>query len=226
MIYIENQFKLYYYYDTIFFKCVISYTKSQKIIEKTDINWYRNYFLCYSFNKNSTFYLQNRHINIKYTQNNLIKKGENMYNFISKSEKDTINFAKGLASKLHKGDIIVLTGELGSGKTKFTQGFLEYFGLENEISSPTFTIVNEYNSNTGLNIYHFDVYRLSDTDEFYAIGGDEYFENGICIIEWGELIKDALPKDYIHITFEKDDSNENYRKLKVETFGNKYQNLF
>jgi len=195
-------------------------------IEKTDINWYRNYFLCYSFNKNSTFYLQNRHINIKYTQNNLIKKGENMYNFISKSEKDTINFAKGLASKLHKGDIIVLTGELGSGKTKFTQGFLEYFGLENEISSPTFTIVNEYNSDTGLNIYHFDVYRLSDTDEFYAIGGDEYFENGICIIEWGELIKDALPKDYIHITFEKDDSNENYRKLKVETFGNKYQNLF
>jgi len=195
-------------------------------IEKTDINWYRNYFLCYSFNKNSTFYLQNRHINIKYTQNNLIKKGENMYNFISKSEKDTINFAKGLASKLHKGDIIVLTGELGSGKTKFTQGFLEYFGLENEISSPTFTIVNEYNSNTGLNIYHFDVYRLSDTDEFYAIGGDEYFENGICIIEWGELIKDALPKDYIHITFEKDDSDENYRKLKVETFGNKYQNLF
>ena len=149
-----------------------------------------------------------------------------MYNFISKSEKDTINFAKGLASKLHKGDIIVLTGELGSGKTKFTQGFLEYFGLENEISSPTFTIVNEYNSNTGLNIYHFDVYRLSDTDEFYAIGGDEYVENGICIIEWGELIKDALPKDYIHITFEKDDSNENYRKLKVETFGNKYQNLF
>ena len=67
---------------------------------------------------------------------------------------------------------------------------------------------------------------MSDTDEFYAIGGDEYFENGICIIEWGELIKDALPKDYIHITFEKDDSNENYRKLKVETFGNKYQNLF
>ena len=80
-----------------------------------------------------------------------------MYNFISKSEKDTINFAKGLASKLHKGDIIVLTGELGSGKTKFTQGFLEYFGLENEISSPTFTIVNEYNSNTGLNIYHFEL---------------------------------------------------------------------
>lgn len=149
-----------------------------------------------------------------------------MYNFISKSEKDTINFAKKLASKLHKGDIIVLTGELGSGKTKFAQGFLEYFGLENEISSPTFTIVNEYNAQNNLNIYHFDVYRLSDIDEFYAIGGEEYFENGICIIEWGETINEALPKDYIHITFEKSDDDENYRKLKVETFGSKYTNLF
>lgn len=149
-----------------------------------------------------------------------------MYNFISKSEKDTINFAKKLASKLQKGDIIVLTGELGSGKTKFTQGFLEYFGLENEISSPTFTIVNEYNAPNSLNIYHFDVYRLSDIDEFYAIGGEEYFENGICIIEWGEIIKEALPKDYIHIIFEKNNNDENYRKLKIETFGSKYANLF
>lgn len=149
-----------------------------------------------------------------------------MYNFISKSESDTINFAKDLASKLTKSDVIVLTGELGSGKTKFTQGFLEFFGLENEISSPTFTIVNEYNAENGLNIYHFDVYRLSDTDEFYAIGGEEYFENGICIIEWGEIIEEALPKDYIHITFEKDDSDENYRLLKIKTFGNKFNNLF
>ncbi|MBO5348924.1 MAG: tRNA (adenosine(37)-N6)-threonylcarbamoyltransferase complex ATPase subunit type 1 TsaE [Clostridia bacterium] len=149
-----------------------------------------------------------------------------MYNFISKSEKDTINFAKNLASKLQKGDIIILTGELGSGKTKFTQGFLEFFGLENEISSPTFTIVNEYNAQNNINIYHFDVYRLSDIDEFYAIGGEEYFENGICIIEWGEIIKDALPKDYIHITFEKNTDDENFRKLKLETFGNKFNNLF
>lgn len=149
-----------------------------------------------------------------------------MYNFISKSESDTLNFAKQLASKLDKKDIVVLTGELGSGKTKFTEGFLGFFGLEEEISSPTFTIVNEYNSKSGLNIYHFDVYRLSDTEEFYAIGGEEYFENGICIIEWGELILDALPKDYIHITFEKNLDNENERLLKIETIGNKYNNLF
>lgn len=147
-----------------------------------------------------------------------------MYNFISKSEIETLAFAKKLASKLDKSDIVVLTGELGSGKTKFTEGFLEFFGLEKEISSPTFTIVNEYNSENGLNIYHFDVYRLSDIEEFYAIGGEEYFENGICIIEWGEIILDALPQDYIHITFEK--ISENERLLKIETLGDKYNNLF
>ena len=126
------------------------------------------------------------------------------YEFISKNEADTKQLAKKLAAKLKPKDVVVLTGELGSGKTKFTEGFLSYFGLENEISSPTFTIVNEYKKND-LNIYHFDVYRLSDSSEFYEIGGEEYFENGICLIEWGELIEDALPNDYIHITFKKDD---------------------
>ena len=125
------------------------------------------------------------------------------YEFISKNEADTKQLAKKLAAKLKPKDVVVLTGELGSGKTKFTEGFLSYFGLENEISSPTFTIVNEYKKND-LNIYHFDVYRLSDSSEFYEIGGEEYFENGICLIEWGELIEDALPNDYIHITFKKD----------------------
>ena len=101
------------------------------------------------------------------------------------------------------------------GKTKFTQGVLTYFGLENEISSPTFTIVNEY-TNSDINIYHFDVYRLADVDEFYAMGGEEYFENGICIIEWGEQIEEILPKRYTKITFSKFEENENYRELKIE----------
>lgn len=149
-----------------------------------------------------------------------------MYSFLSKSEEDTINFAKKIASKLKKSDIIVLTGELGCGKTKFTEGFLSYYGLEKEISSPTFTIVNEYNTRDNLNIYHFDVYRLEDSEEFYAIGGEEYFENGICIIEWGEIIEDALPSNYIHITFQKDALNENQRLLKIETIGTKYNNMF
>lgn len=138
-----------------------------------------------------------------------------MNKFISKSEQDTINFAENFANQLHKKDIIVLSGDLGSGKTKFVQGILKHFGLENEISSPTFTIVNEYNANI-CPIYHFDVYRLADIDEFYAMGGEEYFENGICLIEWGEIIEDALPSNYIKITFSKNEENDEYRELNIE----------
>lgn len=146
------------------------------------------------------------------------------FNLTSHSETETKDFAYNLASKLQKGDIIVLSGELGSGKTKFTEGFLKYFNLEEEISSPTFTIVNEYKNND-INIYHFDVYRLEDIDEFYAIGGEEYFCSGICIIEWGEIIEKALPKDYIKISFKKDNSDENNRFLNIKTFGNKYDDI-
>lgn len=144
--------------------------------------------------------------------------------FTSHNESETKDFAKKLASKLNIGDIIVLSGELGSGKTKFTEGFLSYFGLENEISSPTFTIVNEY-KNSKSTIFHFDVYRLENIDEFYAIGGEEYFNSGICIIEWGEIIKDALPKDYIEITLKKDLSDENIRHLNINLIGEKYKNF-
>ncbi len=142
----------------------------------------------------------------------------------SNSEVETKEFAKRLASNLTKGDVIVLSGNLGSGKTKFTEGFLTYFGLENDISSPTFTIVNEYIKNN-INIYHFDVYRLEDSSEFYAIGGDEYFEKGICIIEWGELIEDALPNEYIKIDFSRNDSNENERILNIQSIGKKYDTI-
>lgn len=137
------------------------------------------------------------------------------YIFNSNSENDTKEFAKKFASNLKNGDIIVLSGDLGSGKTKFTEGILSYFGLEDEISSPTFTIVNEYHKND-TSIYHFDVYRLEDASEFYAIGGDEYFEKGICVIEWGELINDALPKKYIKIDFTRDLNNENSRILNIQ----------
>ena len=138
-----------------------------------------------------------------------------MFNFISKSPKETLMFAKNYAKELKKTDVVVLTGDLGSGKTKFTEGILSYFGIENEVSSPTFTIVNEYNSKE-LNIYHFDVYRLNSIDDFYNIGGDEYFNKGLCIIEWGEIIEDALPPHYIKISFERLPENENYRKIIIE----------
>lgn len=139
--------------------------------------------------------------------------------YISNSEKDTIELGKKIASKLYKGLIIVLTGDLGTGKTKLTEGILTYFNMEKEISSPTFMLVNEYNT-PNLNIYHFDVYRLNDSDEFLAIGGEEYFEKGACIIEWGEEILDVLPKDYVHIVFSKDNENTNKRKIEIKCNGN------
>ena len=145
-------------------------------------------------------------------------------NLTSTSSDNTMLISNTLAKYINKGDTIVLTGDLGAGKTKFVQGFLKYFNLEDEISSPTFNIVNEYTSSK-CTIYHFDVYRLADIDEFYAIGGEEYFDKGICLIEWGELISDALPENYIKITFEKNTNNENIRKLNFEAFGSKFEKI-
>ncbi len=142
-----------------------------------------------------------------------------MEKFITNNENETIDFAYNFAKNLKKGDIIILSGELGSGKTKFVQGVLKYFNLEKEISSPTFTIVNEY-SNSNINIYHFDLYRLEDIDEFYAIGGEEYFDKGICIFEWGEILEPELKQKYIKITYEKNSINLDKRILYVEEVNN------
>lgn len=138
-----------------------------------------------------------------------------MKELISNSPEETIELGKKIASNLKKGDVIVLTGDLGSGKTKLTEGILTYFGLEKEISSPTFTIVNEYYTQN-LNIYHFDVYRLEEEEEFLAIGGEEYFDKGACIIEWGEMIENMLPNNYTKITFSRDVENENLRKIIIQ----------
>ena len=96
--------------------------------------------------------------------------------------------------------------------------------MQNEIASPTFTIVNEHNAEN-VNIYHFDVYRLEDSDEFYAIGGEEYFEKGICLIEWGEQIIEALPIEYLIISFEKDEDNSDSRTLSFTAIGEKYESI-
>lgn len=139
-----------------------------------------------------------------------------MIKYVSNSDKDTIDVAYEFAKKLNKRNIIVLSGELGTGKTKFVYGICKYFGMEKLVSSPTFTIVNEYEKNN-IKIFHFDVYRLHDSIDFEESVGTEYFENGICIIEWGEQIKDILPNNTIYITITKDDSkNEDYREILIE----------
>ena len=147
-----------------------------------------------------------------------------MYKFISNNEDDTKKIAYKLASKLKTGDVVLLIGDLGAGKTKFVEGFLSFWNLQNEISSPTFTIVNEYKTNN-TNIYHFDVYRLENQDEFYEIGGQEYFENGISLIEWGNLIEDIIPKDYLKISFEKDLDNPNLRTITFESNSENLENI-
>lgn len=144
---------------------------------------------------------------------------------ISRNPEETLKIAKKFAEYLKTGDVIILSGDLGAGKTKFVEGFLSAFGLQDEISSPTFNIVNEYHSKN-TSIYHFDVYRLEDEDEFYEIGGEEYFEKGISLIEWGEIVKNALPKEYIKITIIKDDIDENKRFLKFKAYNSeKYEDL-
>ena len=137
--------------------------------------------------------------------------------YISNSEQETYEIARNLASQITDNIVICLNGEMGAGKTVFVRGFASYFNIT-DTSSPTFTIVNEYKGTR--DVYHFDVYRLADIDEFYAIGGEEYFEKGASIIEWGELIEEALPHDYVKINFSRDLENETVRKINIENIGN------
>lgn len=129
----------------------------------------------------------------------------------SSSMEDTKKLGKIFASLSTKNTCIALNGELGSGKTVFMSGFTEYFGIEDEISSPTFTIVNEYSNN----IFHFDVYRIKDESEFINSIGDEYFDRGICIIEWADIIKNILPRRTIFIDITKDEMLENIRNIHI-----------
>lgn len=148
-----------------------------------------------------------------------------MFKYVSKSIEDTKNLGRILAKQLNKGDVVILNGDLGAGKTALVTGFMSFYGLENEVSSPTFTIVNEHVINDDLTLYHLDVYRLEDEDEFYAIGGEEYFEKGISFIEWGEIIKNALPKEYLEIKIDKNVDDENERIFNLIAHGNHYEQL-
>lgn len=131
------------------------------------------------------------------------------------SEDETKNLGYKLAQKSKAGDIYCLKGDLGVGKTVFTKGFAEGLEIFDHITSPTFTIVNEYNGR--LPFYHFDVYRIGDPDEMYDIGYDEYFfGEGVCLIEWAELIKELLPENVHWIKIEKKlEKGLSYRKIEV-----------
>lgn len=137
-------------------------------------------------------------------------------NLKSKSPDETYNIGLSIGKQLSPGSILCIEGEMGAGKTALSQGIIRGLGVEEKyITSPTYTLVNEYNVGK-LPIYHFDIYRVGDYDELLAIGFDEYLsEDSIAIIEWADMIKEDLPANKIWITIEKTDS-EDLRTLIVE----------
>lgn len=149
-----------------------------------------------------------------------------MYDVISNSAEETLALGRKIAPFLKKGDVLVMTGDLGAGKTLFTTGILEFYEKKDEVSSPTFTIVNEYDLKEDLKLFHFDVYRLESPEEFLAIGGDEFFEKGICLIEWGEKIEEYLPKDVLRINIKKDTEEEGKRIFSFSWTSSRYDELF
>lgn len=132
----------------------------------------------------------------------------------SRSAADTFAYGKSLGEKAVPGEIYTLVGDLGVGKTVFTQGFAAGLGIAEPVNSPTFTILQSYEEGR-LPLYHFDVYRIGDVEEMEEIGYEEsFYGDGVCLIEWAELIFEILPKDCIRITVEKDLSKGfDYRKI-------------
>lgn len=142
------------------------------------------------------------------------------YKFISKSIEETLELAENIESEKFPGMIICLNGELGSGKTVFVKGFAKALGIKENITSPTFNLVKEYDGEAKL--YHMDVYRLQDACE--SVGFDDYFDgNAISIIEWSEIICNCLPVERLDINFSIVD--ENTRILKIYPHGEKYEEL-
>lgn len=148
-------------------------------------------------------------------------KGTEKMIYESFSEQQTKEIGFALAQKANKGNIYCLDGDLGAGKTAFTKGFAQALGIKEQITSPTFTIINEYAGKIPL--YHFDVYRISSLEEMDDTAYEDYFfGEGICVIEWAEMIKELIPDCAFWITIEKDFSkDDSYRKIMVRQGGAK-----
>lgn len=132
-------------------------------------------------------------------------------------EEDTKALAMMTAKEARKGDIICLDGDLGAGKTVFAKGFAEGLGIKEPVTSPTFNIVKEYKEGR-LPLYHFDVYRIEDPDEMYAIGFEDYFYgDGVCLVEWSGLIEDLIPDNAVHVTIRRDPGkSDDYRRIEFD----------
>lgn len=132
------------------------------------------------------------------------------------SSEETFRLGESFGKQAVPGQIYTLKGDLGTGKTVFTQGFASGLGIREPVSSPTFTIVQVYEEGR-LPFYHFDVYRIADPEEMDEIGYEDYFfGEGVCLIEWAELIGELIPEDAVHVTIEKNlEKGFDYRKIEI-----------
>ena len=133
------------------------------------------------------------------------------------SPEETLELGRKFGREAQPGEVYTLVGDLGVGKTVFTQGIAQGLGIEEPICSPTFTIVQQYEEGR-LPLYHFDVYRIGDVEEMDEIGYEDcFYGEGVCLIEWSTLIQEILPEDAIHITIEKDlEKGFDYRRIQME----------
>lgn len=140
-----------------------------------------------------------------------------MKEYISNSEEETFEIASEIANSLNFPTVILLDGDLGAGKTHFVKGFVKALGDDELVTSPTFTIMNEYTDGK-VNIYHFDMYRLSSMEEAINLGFEEYFDlkilNGVSLVEWPQNVEGLFPKEVIKIYIEKLGINK--RKIIIE----------
>lgn len=140
------------------------------------------------------------------------------------SPEETKLLGEKLAALLMAGDLICLNGDLGAGKTAFSQGVAKGLGISNTVTSPTFTLINEYEGR--LPLYHFDVYRLSGPEDMEDLGYEDYFYGqGVCLVEWAERVKEVLPRERLNINLFRDSTAESVRNLYFEPMGKRYLQL-
>ena len=135
--------------------------------------------------------------------------------FISRSTTETEEIATKFAKKLERSDFVALFGDLGVGKTAFVRGLAKELCPDVLVKSPTYTIVNEYRKN-GQELFHFDVYRITDDDDLYSMGFYDYLKKGICVCEWSENIPWAIPEDAYRVTIERVQDDTEKRYIKIE----------
>ena len=135
--------------------------------------------------------------------------------FTTHSAAETEALGERLAARLTGGEVIAYTGDLGAGKTAFTRGLARGLGITDRVTSPTFTIVNEYEGGR-LPLFHFDMYRLGSSEELFDIGWEDYLaRGGVCAVEWSERVSDALPGDTIFVDIARTGEHEDWRTITV-----------